>query len=319
MRGQRDAYAHLNNYVLFLANQGVTINEIHNVYEPPRSLQNSWVSRSYHGSEMHNSRAVINRYLGYWDANPATLAPLSPADSAPLYVEMMGGSAKIVAKGRELFAEGQYRHAVEILNKLVYAEPKNQVAKDLLADSLEQLGYQYESPSLRNSFLAAAKELRDGSVKGGKIKTAGVDVVRAMTTGLWLDFLGVRVDSEKADGMAFVINLVLPDIDETYLIEMSNATLTNIKGRQAADPDLTITLNRSDLEQIMIGAVALDELVTDGKAKVTGNAEVLDQLRSVLVDFNPNFQLIPGTVEAVGASVVPSTSLSQAEPPALGD
>jgi alkyl sulfatase BDS1-like metallo-beta-lactamase superfamily hydrolase len=102
MRAQRDTYAHLNNGVLHLANQGVTINQVHNVYEVPKSLQQQWAARSYHGSVQHNSRAVINRYLGYWDGNPTTLIPLSPEDSAPLYVEMMGGAKPIIAKGQEL-------------------------------------------------------------------------------------------------------------------------------------------------------------------------------------------------------------------------
>lgn len=128
MRTQRDAYANLNNEVLHQANKGVTINEIHNVYKLPKSLQEQWAARSYHGSEEHNSRAVINRYLGYWDANPATLIPLSPRDSAPLYVEMMGGASKIMAKGKELADQGKYREAVEILNKLFFAEPNNQAA-----------------------------------------------------------------------------------------------------------------------------------------------------------------------------------------------
>jgi alkyl sulfatase BDS1-like metallo-beta-lactamase superfamily hydrolase len=159
MRSQRDIYANLNNEVLHLANQGVTVNEIHNVYRPPKSLQNQWSAHSYHGSEEHNSRAVVNRYLGYWDANPATLIPLSPRDSAPLYVEMMGGAEKIMKKGRELYNQGKYRYAMEILNKLVFGEPENQAAKDLLADVYEQIGYQKESPSVRNSFLAGAFEL----------------------------------------------------------------------------------------------------------------------------------------------------------------
>jgi alkyl sulfatase BDS1-like metallo-beta-lactamase superfamily hydrolase len=162
MRAQRDTYGHLNNGVLHLANQGVTINEMHNVYKVPEALQNQWSARSYHGSVEHNSRAVINRYLGYWDANPVTLIPLSPEDSAPLYVEMMGGADPIIAKGRELFESGEFKLAQEILNKLVYAEPKNQEAKDLLADVFEQIGYQQESPSVRNSFLAGAYELRNG-------------------------------------------------------------------------------------------------------------------------------------------------------------
>ncbi|MBW2670042.1 MAG: MBL fold metallo-hydrolase, partial [Deltaproteobacteria bacterium] len=245
MRTQRDIYANLNNEVLHLANQGVTINEIHNVYHPPKSLQNQWAAHSYHGSEEHNSRAVINRYLGYWDANPATLIPLSPKDSAPLYVEMMGGAEKIIKKGQELFDQGKYRHAMEILNKLVFAEPDNQAAKDLLGDVYEQIGYQKESPSVRNSFLAGAFELRNGIPTGASPKTAGPDMIRAMTTELWLDFVAIRLDSKKAEGVEFVINLITPDNAEEYVVELSNATLTNIKGFQAKDADLTITIDRA--------------------------------------------------------------------------
>src|SRR5210317_1146795 len=134
MRSQRDIYANLNNEVLHLANQGVTINQVHNEYEVPKSQQENWYARGYHGSFEHNSRAVINRYLGYWDGNPTTLIPLNPEDSAPLYVEMMGGAKPIIAKGKELYEQGQYRHAMEILNKLIFAEPDNQASKDLLAD-----------------------------------------------------------------------------------------------------------------------------------------------------------------------------------------
>ena len=105
---------------------------------------------------------MINRYLGYWDGNPATLIPLSPRDSAPLYVSMMGGAEKILAKAGELHSHGEDLQAMEILNKLVYAEPDNIAAKQLLADVFEQIGYQKESSSLRNAFLAAALDLRSG-------------------------------------------------------------------------------------------------------------------------------------------------------------
>jgi alkyl sulfatase BDS1-like metallo-beta-lactamase superfamily hydrolase len=230
MRAQRDTYANLNNGVLHLANQGLTINQIHNVYDVPESLQQQWAARSYHGPVEHNSRAVINRYLGYWDANPTTLIPLSPEDSAPLYVEMMGGAKPILAKGKALYDKGKYRLAQEILNKLVYAEPQNQEAKHLLADVFEQIGYQKESPSVRNSFLAAALELRSGIPEGDTPKTSGPDMIQAMTTELWLDFLGIRLDSRKAEGHDFKINLVTPDTDEKFVVELSNATLTNIEG-----------------------------------------------------------------------------------------
>jgi alkyl sulfatase BDS1-like metallo-beta-lactamase superfamily hydrolase len=162
LRAQRDMYANLNNQVLHLANQGVTINQIHNVYEVPKSLQEKWYCRGYHGSPQHNARGIVQRYLGFWDCNPATLIPLSPSDSAPLYVKMMGGAAAIIANARTLHDAGDYLLAIEILNKLVQAEPQNQDAKDMLADAFEQMVYQQENPGLRNSFLAGAYELRSG-------------------------------------------------------------------------------------------------------------------------------------------------------------
>jgi len=295
LRGQRDAYANLNNQVLHLANQGVTINEVHNVYEVPKSLQEKWFCRGYHGSPEHNSRAVINRYLGYWDCNPATLIPLSSADSAPLYVEMMGGAYQVLKKGKELHDEGKYRLAQEILNKLVYAEPQNQEAKDLLADVFEQIGYQQENPGLRNSFLSGAYELRSGIPTGASPKSSGPDVVRAMSTELFLDFLGIRMDSRKAEGMEFIINLETPDNGEKFTIELSNATLTNIEGFLADAPDLSITIDRADLEVVMMGKKTLEAQIVDGKAKVEGKLEVLNQLASTMVDFQLGFEILPGT------------------------
>lgn len=302
MRAQRDIYANLNNEVLHLANQGVTINEIHNVYQPPQSLQQQWSAHSYHGSEEHNSRAVVNRYLGYWDGNPATLIPLSPADSAPLYVEMMGGSKPILAKGRALYEQGKYRHAQEILNKLVYADPENQVAKDLLADVFEQIGYQQESPSVRNSFLAAAYELRSGIPEGASPKSSGPDMIRAMTTELWLDFLGIRLDSKKAGNNAFTINLVTPDNGEEFVVELSNGTLTNIKGFQAEAPDLTVTINREDLLPVMMGAAKFDDQIKAGKAVLKGNRKPYELLKTLLVHFTPDFEMMPGTKVRPSAS-----------------
>ncbi len=305
MRTQRDAYAHLNNEVLHLANNGVTINEIQNVYQLPDSLKKQWAAHSYHGSEEHNSRAVINRYLGYWDANPATLIPLSPKDSAPLYVEMMGGSSKILAKGRQLYKQGKYREAMEIVNKLVYAQPDNKSAKDLLADIFEQIGYQKESPSVRNSFLGAAYELRHGMPTGASPKSNGPDMIRAMTTELWLNSLAISMDSKKAAGMHFVINLSTPDNGEKFVVEMSNSALTNIKGQQAANPTLAITINRSDLEQVMGGQTTFDQLLAQGKAQFDGDRKAFDQLKSTLTVFKPDFELMPGTKPKVVVPMKP--------------
>ena len=295
MRDQRDMYANLNNQVLHLANTGVTISQIHNVYEPPESLQRQWFAHGYHGSYQHNSRAVMQRYFGFWDLNPVTLVPLSPEDSAPLYVDMMGGAAAIIERGIKLYNEGKYFYAQEILNKLIYAEPNNQAAKDLLADVFEQLGYQFESPSLRNSYLAAAKELRDGVVAVSAAKAGSPDFIRGTSTELFLNYLGVQMDSRKAEGMKFKINLQTPDNGEQFVVEMSNATLTTIAGHQAVDPDLVIIINRTDLEDVMIGTATLAGKVGDGRAKLLGDLHALQQLASTMVKFDNWFEILPGT------------------------
>ena len=300
LRGQRDAYAHLNNQVLHYANQGVTINQIHNIYQVPSGLEDVWYARGYHGSPEHNSRAVINRYLGYWDANPATLIPLSPQDSAPLYVEMMGGAENIINKGKELYDTGEYFQAQEILDKLVWAEPQNQEAKDLLADVWEQIGYQQENPGLRNSFLAGAFELRSGIPSGASPDSSGPDIIGAMSTGLFLDFIGVRMDGKKAEGLEYSINLITPDNGEKYAIELSNSTFTNVEGFLNQDPDLSITIDRSDLENIMMGKKTFVASIKDGTAKAEGNVEILSEIAKTLVTFEMGFEILPGTATVAG-------------------
>ena len=162
LRGQRDLYANMNNQVLHLANQGVTINEIHNVYQIPPEPADKWFNRGYHGSPQHNSRGVIQRYLGFWDCQPGD-AHSAVASGLRAALRRDDGRRREDPGERPAAPdEGKYLLAQEILNKLVYAEPQNQAAKDLLADVFEQIGYQQENPGLRNSYLAGAYELRQG-------------------------------------------------------------------------------------------------------------------------------------------------------------
>ncbi|MDX1742954.1 MAG: alkyl sulfatase C-terminal domain-containing protein, partial [Ruegeria sp.] len=231
----------------------------------------------------------------FWDCNPTTLIPHTPSDSAPLYVEMMGGANAILAKAAELHEAGEYRLATEILDKLVHAEPGNQEAKDALADAFEQLGYQQENPGLRNSFLAGAYELRSGIPGGERASTSGPDVIRAMTTEMFLNFLGIRMDSRKAEGIEFTINIVTPDNGEKFILELSNATLTNIEGFLADNPDLSLVVNRADLERVMTGEAEFEELIGDGTVQVEGDVAILGQLAETMVDFDPLFEVLPGT------------------------
>ena len=275
-------------------------------------MQDKWYARGYHGSPQHNSRGVVQRFLGFWDCNPATLIPLSPADSAPLYVEMMGGAAAVMAKARRLHDAGDYLLAIEILNKLVQAEPQNQ-------DGTRHAGRRLRTGRLPAGKPRPAQQLPvraplncARAFRRAKASTSsGPDVVRAMSTELWLNFLGIRMDSTRAEGLSFKINLVLPDIGEKFIIELANATLTNIQGFQSDSPDLTLTVNRSDLVTVMMGLASFETLITEGKAKATGDASILTTLAGLMVEFDPLFEIMPGTA-AVSTMEVSANTLDAA-------
>lgn len=290
---QRDMYGYLNDQTLHLANNGVTINQIHERLKVPPELANEWFNRGYHGSVSHNVRAVVNKYLGYYDSNPATLNPLAPEDSAVKYVEFMGGADHLLQMAKASFDEGEYRWVVEVVNKLVFADPANQAARNLQADALEQLGYQAENAGWRNSYLMAAQELRNGVPKDlPSMKSGSPDALAAMDTGLLFDYLGVRLNAEKAAGEDFAINLVLPDKNEQYLLELKNSHLNNIKGVQSENAGQTVTIDRADLNRLMLKQVSPVRLVFEGKLKSSGNPLLLPKLFGMLEDFNFWFDIV---------------------------
>lgn len=290
---QRDMYGYLNDQTLHLANNGVTINQIHERLKVPPELANEWFNRGYHGSVSHNVRAVVNKYLGYYDSNPATLNPLAPEESAVKYVEFMGGADHLLQMARASFDKGEYRWVVEVVNKLVFADPANQAARNLQADALEQLGYQAENAGWRNSYLMAAQELRNGVPKDlPSIKSGSPDALAAMDTGLLFDYLGVRLNAEKAEGEDFAINLVLPDKNEQYLLELKNSHLNNIKGVQSETAGQTVTIDRADLNRLMLKQVSPVRLVFEGKLKSSGNPLLLAKLFGMLEDFDFWFDIV---------------------------
>ncbi|WP_448679530.1 alkyl/aryl-sulfatase [Pseudomonas nicosulfuronedens] len=290
---QRDMYGYLNDQTLHLANNGVTINQIHERLKVPPELANEWFNRGYHGSVSHNVRAVVNKYLGYYDSNPATLDPLAPEDSAVKYVEYMGGADHLLQMAKASFDKGEYRWVVEVVNKLVFADPSNQAARNLQADALEQLGYQAENAGWRNSYLTAAQELRNGLPRDlPAMKSGSPDALAAMDTGLLFDYLGVRLNAEKAEGEDFAINLVLPDKNEQYLLELKNSHLNNIKGVQSENAGQTVTIDRADLNRLMLKQVSPVRLVFEGKLKSSGNPLLLAKLFGMLEDFNFWFDIV---------------------------
>ncbi|AOW76606.1 hypothetical protein A3Q34_06890 [Colwellia sp. PAMC 20917] len=282
---QRDMYGYLHDKTLNLANKGVTINEIHNQLAVPDVLAHQWYNRGYHGSYSHNVRGIINKYLGFYDANPANLNKLSPAESSGKYIELMGGAQQVLSQANKAFNNGEYRWVAELLNHLIFAQPENDQARHLQADTLEQLGYQAENAGWRNSYLAAAFELRHGIPKAAKATKAGPDMIKSMSSELIFDFLGVRLNTDKALAHHFKINFVFPDRNEKFLVELSNAHLNNIENIQAAQADLTVTINRKDLNLLLLKQQSFGQLVKSGKMKLDGNGKVFGQLLMMMDDF----------------------------------
>lgn len=282
---QRDMYGYLHDQTLHLANRGVTIDEIQDEITVPESLAHEWYNRGYHGSYKQNAKAIINKYLGYFDMNPATLNPLSPEDSAPRYVEAMGGAKSMMKNARNAYKKGEYRWAAEMLNHLVFAQPDNMDARRLQADIFEQMGYQAENMGWRNTYLVGAYELRNGPPEGALATRAGPDFISAMSTELMFDFAGVKLNAQKAEGKSLTINFVLPDRDETYLLELENSHLNNIAGVQSDEADVTVTINRTDLDLLFMQQKGFQELVQSGAMKLSGDPQAFVQLMQMLEDF----------------------------------
>ena len=288
---QRDTYRFLHDRALNLANQGETMPELANASFFPKGLAADASSHGYYGTLSHNLRAVYNFYLGYYDANPATLDPLLPTESAKRYVAAMGGEAAVVALGRKAFADGDYRWVVELVNKAVFANPNNAEARALQADALEQLGYQAESATWRNAYLMGALELRSGPKEMGA-SSSGPDTVRGMTNELLFDFIALRLNHEKTDGMKAAISMVFSDSNEVWALELSNSVLNSTRGRVLKNPDVTITLTRPAFLAMLLQGKKLPELVQAGMVKVEGNPQSFGAVVANIMNFDPIFNIV---------------------------
>ena len=288
---QRDLYRYINDETLRMVNHGMTMREIAETFKLPPNLDNFWANRGYYGSIYHDVAATYVLYLGWFDGNPSTLHELPPVEASKKYVEFMGGSDAVLDKAKKSFEAGDYRWVAQVANHVVFADPNNQPAKDLVADALEQLGYQAESGPWRNFYLTGAKELREGVKKLPTPNTASPDTVRAMSLDLFFDYLGVRLNAEKAGDAHIVLNFDF-GADGKYLVELENGVLNNTKDKQADEADATVTLTRADLNSIALGETKLDQAVSDGKVKVAGDNAKLGQLVSMLDSFDFWFNIV---------------------------
>jgi alkyl sulfatase BDS1-like metallo-beta-lactamase superfamily hydrolase len=289
---QRDLYRFINDETLRLANQGMTMREIAEQIELPESLATFWANRGYYGSLYHDVAATYVLYLGWFDGNPATLQELPPAEASRNYVEFMGGADTVLAKAKESYEKGDYRWVAQVVNHVVFADPDNQEARNLQADALEQLGYQAESGPWRNFYLTGAKELRDGVKELPTPNAASPDTVRAMTPGMFFDYLGVRLDSAKAGDATAKLNIDLGDPDGQYLLELGNGVLNHTANVQADEADATVTLTRDTLNDIILKQTTLADAISSGDVDVSGDQAKLEEVISYLDTFEFWFNIV---------------------------
>ncbi|EDX5082505.1 MBL fold metallo-hydrolase [Salmonella enterica] len=280
----RDTIKYIHDQTLHLANQGYTMNEIGDMIKLPKNLENNWASRGYYGSVSHNARAVYNYYLGYYNGNPADLHPYGQVEMGKRYVKALGGSAHAINLARDAYRQGDYRWAAELLKQVIAANPGDQTAKNLQADTFEQLGYQAESATWRGFYLTGAKELREGVHKFNHGTTNSPDTIKGMTVEMLFDYMAVRLDSSKAAGKDISLNFNLSDGDNL------NLTLENsvLNYRQSLQPksDASFHMSRTDLHDVLTGQAKMAELVKAKKVKVIGNAVKLDEIIGCLDNFD---------------------------------
>ncbi|HDX8376172.1 TPA: MBL fold metallo-hydrolase [Aeromonas dhakensis] len=288
---QRDLYKYIHDQSVRLMNMGYTGEEISEKIALPPELNDFWPNRGYYGTLRHNSRAVYQRYMGWYSGNPSDLDNLPPEMVGPKYVEFMGGEQALLKKAKASFDKGEYRWVAEVLKHLVFANPNNQEGKLLLADALEQLGYQAESGPWRSVYLQGAYELRNGVPTAGGTVTASPDTIRAMSPSMLFDYLAVRINPEKAAGKKMVINMNFTDIGEKHTLSLENAVL-NHTTHYAAKPDVTLTLSKQTLDDIQLGQGTLEQKIASGEIKVQGNSQTFSDFVGLLDKFNFWFNIV---------------------------
>ena len=289
---QRDLYKYLHDQTVRLMNHGWKTAEIAERLTLPKSLSQTWHVRGYYGTMSHNSKAVYQRYLGWYDANPANLNPLPPVERGRKYVEYMGGAEAAIARARMDFERGEYRFVAEAMSHVVFADPSNTEARRLGADALEQLGYAAESATWRNAYLLGAFELRQGLPNTVARAPISPDVVRAMSLAHIFDYLGVRLNAEKAEGRRLVINWEFPDPGQPYVLNLENCALTYLADRRRDGADATVTLDRATLDRLILRELPLADAMHSGAVRIDGDAAKVGELLGLLDDFSLMFQVV---------------------------
>jgi alkyl sulfatase BDS1-like metallo-beta-lactamase superfamily hydrolase len=288
---QRDLYSYLHDQTLRLLNQGHTGAEIGELIELPPSLAEEWHCREYYGSISHNTKAIYQRYMGWFDGNPAHLWEHPPVEQARRYVEFIGGAEAVLEKARASFEEGDYRWVAEVVNHVVFAEPENRAARELQADALEQLGFGAENASWRNFFLIGAKELREG-ISGTPTAAAPPDVIAHLTVSQLLDAMAIRLNGPRAAEQHLRIDWRVSDPDEQHALTVRNGVLRHKPGSHDDEADATLLVEREALNQLLLKTAEIGELAESGRLRVDGDGVKLGELLGLLDEPDPGFAIV---------------------------
>ena len=279
-------YKFIHDQTLHYMNQGYTSNEISAMLTLPKKLEKVWYTRPYYGTLAHNSKAVYQKYLGWYDANPVNLNPLPPSDTAKKLVEYLGSADAVLRKAQKDFEKGEYQWVAQITKELVYADPSNQKARNLCADALEQLGYQAESGAWRNAYLMGAAELRRGNLSKLARSANGLTATMGeMTIAMLLDYIGIMSDANAAQNDDLTLNLTVTDVNEQFYVTRKNGILLSYPGENHPDAQASVTCKRLQLFALMQGQKA-------GQIQISGDPTVLKRLLAYASKFEKTFNVI---------------------------
>ena len=279
-------YKFIHDQTLHYMNQGYTSTEVAAMLTLPEKLEKVWYTRPYYGTLAHNAKAVYQKYLGWYDANPVNLNPLPPSDTAKKLVEYLGSTDAVLRKARKDFEKGDYQWVAQITKELVFADPSNQKARNLCADALEQLGYQAESGAWRNAYLMGAAELRKGNLSGLARTANGLgSAMKEMTVDMLLDYISILTDANAAQNDDVTLNLIVTDVNEKFYVTRKNGILLSYSGENRPDAQATVTCKRLQLLALMQGQQA-------GQMQVSGDATALKRLLAYASKFEKTFNVI---------------------------
>ncbi|MBC8346469.1 MAG: MBL fold metallo-hydrolase [Candidatus Marinimicrobia bacterium] len=292
MQNQRDTYKYIHDQTIRMANNGSTPSEIAENIKLPKSLESKFFNRGYYGNIKQNAKAVYQYYFGWYDGNPAQLDPLPPVHIAKKYVDFMGGESSLMTKAKVSYDDGEYRWVAEVLNHLVFANPNNKNARELLAKSYDQLGYQAEAGPWRDNYLSGAFELRHGSIEKGFDIADMAGIFKHTPVSEFFNSMAVRLNGPKAEGKKVIVNVIFSDINESYTLTIENAVLHHRQASPISSANATLKITHELFLRMVMKQVSIKETLFSDDLEVDGSVLDLVQFFGLFDNPTGKFNLV---------------------------